>query len=119
MKKFLVCMAALGCLVVVGASNTKADHYHGGGSRAGFSINFGNGYNNFGGGYSNLGGYSQPHYGGGYGGYGNGYGGGYGGGYPVYRSTQIYSAPVYGGGYGGYGGGYSGGYGGGYGHHCH
>lgn len=111
MKKLLVCVAALSCLLVVGSSNTMAQHYTG---RSGFgiSVNYGNGYNNFGGTYNR--GYSQPYYGGGY------------GGYPAYRSVQVYSTPIYGGGhYGGghYGGGYNhgfGGYrGGGYGHHHH
>lgn len=116
MKKLLVCVAALSCLLVVGSSKTMAQCYTGG-SGFGVSVNYGNGYNNFGGTYSR--GYSQPYYGG-YGGYGGG--GYYGGGYPAFRSVQVYSTPIYGGGYGGgyHGGGYNrgfGGYGGGYGHH--
>jgi hypothetical protein len=111
MKKLLVCMAALSCLLVVGSSNTMAQCYRGG-SGFGISVNYGNGYNNFGSGYSR--GFRQPYYGG----YGSGY---YGGGYPAYRSVQVYSTPIYGGGYhgGGYNRGFGGYGGGGYGHHHH
>jgi hypothetical protein len=100
MKRFLVCVAALSCLLVVGSSSTMAQCNRGGGPGFGVSLNYGGGYNNFGGYYNQ--GYSQPYY---------------GGGYPAYRSVQIYSTPVYGGGY--FGGGYNRGFGGGYGHHHH
>ena len=115
MKKLLVCVAALSCLLVVGSSNTMAQCYTGG-SGFGISVNYGNGYNSFGGAYSR--GFSQPYYGG----YGVGHGGGYyGGGYPAYRSVQVYSTPIYGGVYRGVGyhrnfGGFNRG---GYGHHHH
>ena len=116
MKKLLVCVATLSCVLVAGSSCSMAQ-CHSGGSGFGISLNYGNGYSNFGGAYS--GGYSQPSfdgYGVGYGGvYGNG--GYFGGGYPAYRSVQVYSTPIYGG--GNYGGNYFGGYGGGFGHHHH
>ena len=94
MKSSFVSAVALSCLLVLGVSSAKADHFSRGPSGPGVSISFGNGYNGFNAGYNR--GY-QPIY-----------RGGYGGGYPIYRSAQIYTVPVYGGGYGG-----------GYGHHHH
>jgi hypothetical protein len=94
---------ALGGLMLVSASEAKADHFRGrGGSNFGISINYGSGFNNFGGGY----------------GRGYGYGGrgfGYGNAYPVYRTRSVYAVPVYS--VPVYGGYYGGGYGGR--RHCH
>ena len=66
-KKFLVCVAGLSCLLVIGSSNAMAQQFYRGGSGLGISFSYGNGYNNFGG-YNR--GYSEPYFGGGYGGSG-------------------------------------------------
>ena len=49
MRKFLVCVAGLSCLLVIGSSTAMAQQFYRGGSGLGISFSFGNGYNNFGG----------------------------------------------------------------------
>jgi len=93
MKKGLVFVAALSCLMIVGTADVRAGQYYRGGSGLGISVNFGNGYSNFGGFYNR--GYAQPSYRGGY------HSGRYVG-YPVYRSSRAYRTPIYVGGYRGH-----------------